>query len=317
MSTNSKSSLNKASTQVVFPPQAVLAVGILAVSTAAIFIRLAQREATSMMVAAARLTLASLALLPFAWRRRDEYRAIGRRKAGFLVLAGFLLALHFALWITSLEMTSVASSVVLVTTTPLWVALLSPVVLRERLTRAVWIGLGVALAGGILVGLSEACSVSTAGLACPPAQTFFQGKAMLGNLLALGGAFAAAGYMTVGRLARQDLSLLSYITAVYGAAAIFLVAAAGASGQFQLEYSPVTWLCFAGLALIPQLVGHSSLNYALRFLPAAYVSVSLLAEPIGSSLLAILLLKEAPSVLEVTGGLIILIGIGLATWKRE
>src|SRR5699024_3708780 len=115
-------------------PVLALALGILAVSTAAIFIRYAQAEAPSLVIAAYRLSLAALLIAPFALsRRRAELAALGRRDLWLALLSGFFLALHFAPWITSLEYTTVASSVVLVTTTPLWVALLSPLTLKEPL----------------------------------------------------------------------------------------------------------------------------------------------------------------------------------------
>lgn len=299
-----------------FSPFVILVLGIFAVSTSAIMIRLAQREAGSIVVAAYRLILASLILLPFAWGKREELRRLSRGQSALILLSGVFLAVHFAAWITSLAYTSVASSVVLVTTTPLWVGLLSPLVLRERLDARIWLGLLTALVGGILVGGSEACRFEAGALACPDLAGFFQGRVFLGNLLALVGAFMAAGYMLVGRLLRPTLSLVSYISTVYGTAGVLLAIMALISGEKTDGFSVPTYLWFLSLALVPQLLGHTSYNYALGYLPAAFVSVAVLAEPIGSSLLAVLVLGEIPTSLEVLGGLIILAGIGISTWKR-
>jgi len=296
-----------------FSPVAGLALGILAVSTASLFIRFAQQDAPSLVIAAARLSLAVLVLLPFALTRaRGELRQLTRRQLLLLGLAGLFLGLHFATWITSLEYTSVASSVVLVTTAPLWVALLSPIFLRERLPASTALGLGVALVGGVVVGLSQGCQLQ-GGFSCPGMADFFQGRSFTGNLLALAGAFLSGSYLMVGRRVRATLSLTAYTFVVYGVAALTLLLLVAFSGQSLLGYSPRTYLWFALLALIPQLLGHSSFNWALRYLRAAYVSVALLGEPIGTILLAFLFLKESPTPLELTGGVLILAGIFLAT----
>lgn len=295
-------------------PLLVLFFGILAVSTSSIFIRYAQREADSLVIAAYRLSLAALILLPVAWRsHRGELRSLSAREVVLVFFSGIFLAFHFATWITSLEYTTVASSVVLVTTTPLWVGIFSPIFLREKLPAVVAVGLVVALAGGFLVGMSEACEIGNGPIHCPPLSQFVQADTSLGNLLALAGAWFAAAYLLVGRRLRARLSLIGYITAVYGTAAVALVIMALVSGQAIGGFSPVIYLSFLALAVVPQLLGHSSFNYALGYLSAAYVSVALLGEPIGSTLLALVLLKEIPTTLEVIGGLVILSGIYLAT----
>lgn len=298
-------------------PYLVLILGIFAVSTSATLIRLAQREASSLAVAAYRLTFASILLIPFAWQKRTELRALTRRQWGLLLLSGAFLAVHFATWISSLAYTSVASSVVLVTSTPLWVGLFSPLFLKERLDKRLWIGLVIALAGAIIVGGGQACNFSSQGLVCPDLATFVQGRSFLGNGLALVGAWAAAGYMIVGRKARPGISLVSYISIVYSTAAVLLVMMALGSGARMTGLAPVTTLWLLLLAVLPQLLGHSSYNYALGYLPAAFVSVSVLAEPIGTTLLAVLVLGELPTTPEWIGGIIILVGIAVATLRRK
>jgi drug/metabolite transporter (DMT)-like permease len=311
MKTNS---LVRRAAAISLPPLVVLFFGILIVSTSSIFIRFAQKEASSLVIAAFRLSLASLILLPIVWfGYRSELLHLQRKQVLLVVLSGVFLAFHFATWISSLEYTTVASSVVLVSTSPLWVALLSPLVLRERPTRMVAVGMIVALVGGTLVGMSESCQIQAGGLVCPPANLFFQGSAFSGNLLALAGALCAAAYLLLGRFLRPTMSLMVYIFTVYGTAAVALIAMVLVSGKPVVGFSLPVYLFLLVLAVGPQLLGHSSFNYSLRFLPAAYVSVALLGEPIGSTILALIILKEIPTPLEVIGGVVILVGIYLAS----
>lgn len=296
-----------------FSPLLALFLGILIVSMASVLIRGAQKEATSLVIAAYRLAIASIILLPIVLGRyREELRHLHWKQALLAALSGFFLAVHFATWISSLEFTTVASSVVLVSTTPLWVALLSPLVLHERPGRAVAVGMVIALAGGTLVGLSDACHLGAGGLSCPPLSVFVQGRAFWGNLLALMGALSASVYLLAGRWLRPHVSLMVYIFSVYGIAALVLALIVLISGQRVTGFAPVTYLFFVLLAVGPQLLGHTAYNYGLGYLSAALVSVAMLGEPIGSTLLALILLKEIPNLLEITGGVIILIGIYLA-----
>ncbi len=298
----------------------VLAFGILAVSSASILIRIAQKEAPSLVIAAYRLSIASLVLLPITLRRNGkELVSLSNKQRLSLILAGCLLALHFAAWITSLEFTTVASSVVLVATTPLWVALVSPILLREKISPAIWLGLGFALMGSLLVAMSGSCGMTAGHLVCSLTADWWTGRNLTGNLLALVGAVCAAGYLVIGRRVRPTLTLPVYILCVYGVAAVALFVLAfisgynfiglhSSGGSFQV-FSPWIWLCLLGLALGPQLLGHSSYNWALGYLPAATVSVALLGEPIGTTILALFILRETPSWIELTGGVLILLGI--------
>jgi drug/metabolite transporter (DMT)-like permease len=295
-------------------PILALFVGILAVSTASVFIRYAQGYAPSLVIAAYRLSLATLAISPVVLlRHRDELRNLGRRDLAMALFSGLFLALHFATWITSLEYTSVASSVVLVTTTPLWVALLAPVTIKEPISRLVVAGMMLALIGGVTVGMSDTCTWQDMAITCPPLSEFIRGQAFYGDLLALSGAFMAAAYLLIGRRLRARMTLLPYIFVVYGMAAVVLVIIMLAAGQSPVGYPPQAYLWFALLALVPQLIGHSVFNWALRYLSAAYVSISLLGEPIGSTLLALLLLQETPTGLKIFGAILILAGIYIAS----
>jgi len=293
-----------------------IVIAILAVSTASIFIRFAQMDgAPSLVIAALRLTFATMLLAPLALiRHRDEIKHLTQTEWLLAVSSGIFLAVHFATWITSLEFTSVASSVVFVSTGPLWVALLSPMLLKEHVSRTAIIGLGLALVGGTIIGLSDAC-VWDAGLACPALADVLQGPAMWGNFLALVGAWTVTGYLIIGRKLRAGMSLIPYIFLVYGIAAFVFLVIMVIAGDSPAGFAPQTYGWIFLLAAIPQLIGHSTYNWALKYLPAALVAVTTLGEPIGSAVLAYFILNETPALAVLVGGAFILTGIYLASRK--
>ena len=292
-----------------FFPVLVLTVGILAVSTASIFIRYAQRDAPSLVIAAYRLTIAGAILAFPLWRQhREEVRALSRREVVLALVSGTFLAIHFATWISSLAYTTVASSVVLVTTTPLWVGLLSPLVLGEPLTLPIIAGMVATLVGGSLIGVGDACG----GMGCDW-QAAFAGGALWGDFLALAGAWAAAGYFLIGRRLRAKTSLVVYIGLTYGMAAVVLDVMVLLAGLPLFGYHAQTYAWFLLLALVPQLIGHTSFNWALRYLSAAFVAITLLGEPVGSTALAYVFLHEVPSALTLIGAILILGGIAVAS----
>ncbi len=286
-------------------PILVLTIGIFAISVAAILIRLAQNEAVpSLVIAAWRLTIATLILLPLCLLRHfDELRWLRQDAWLPAILAGVMLAVHFAAWIASLDYTSVAAASALVATVPLWVAIASPVLLREGLTRATKVGVGLALIGTVLIAANDLGGVGR--------------NPLLGNGLAVIGAIAAAGYLVIGRKLRTTLSLIPYITIVYGIAAITLMLTTIASRQPLFAYSPALFGLFFLIAAVPQLIGHSSFNYALGYLPAAYVTLSAIAEPVGASVLALLIFREVPTAYTIFGGILILSGIILSSRSND
>jgi drug/metabolite transporter (DMT)-like permease len=281
-----------------------IALGLAVVSTASIAIRYAQAYAPSIAIAAWRLTVASLVLIPILLtRERAALRSLTRRELALGLASGAFLALHFATWITSLETTTVASSVVLVSTMPLFVALLAPLTIREAITPSVMLGLALALAGGTAIALGDAPSSAGGPVSTSP---------LAGDLLATAGALAGAGYLLIGRSLRRQLSLLAYISLSYTAAAAILLIWMILAGQPAFGYPLPAYGLFIFLALGPQLLGHSSFNWALRYLPASVVAVTLLGEPVGSSILAFFLLGERPSALKLGAMAAILAGIYLA-----
>jgi drug/metabolite transporter (DMT)-like permease len=286
-----------------FRPYLGVGLGVMTISTAAILIRLAQVEIHSLVIAAWRLTLATLILTPIALTtRRSELRALTRHEWGSALASGLLLALHFATWITSLAYTSVTASVVLVSTSPIFVGLISHLLLRERISREMILALLTATVGSVLIGLGDLGGSS---------------HRLWGDVLALVGAMAGAGYFLIGRRLRVRLSLLAYVFPVYGTAALTLMTIMLLSGLPQVPHRPQTWVWLLLMALGPQILGHSSLNWALRYLSATYVTLATLGEPIGSTLLAWWLLEERPSLWAVVGGALILAGIAIASYTER
>ena len=273
-----------------------LALGVTAVSTAAVLIRLA--DAPSLAVASYRLGIAALLLLPLSLAL-DRTRLLtlpGRTKL-LMCASALCLALHFAFWIASLSHTSVASSVVIVTANPILVAIAAHVLLRESLTRSTAAGIGVGLAGGVVIALGD---------------WDLGDRRLYGDGLALLGAAAVAGYYIIGRDLRREMPVLAYVAPVYGLAAVVLLAFSGAAAVPLAGFSGETYVYLVLLALVPQLLGHSSLNWALGHLPATLVAVAVMAEPVGATLLAWAILDETPPVTTVAGGMLILFGVYLA-----
>lgn len=280
-------------------PSIGLGVGVLAIAMGSILIRFALDEGVDPLVVATwRLGVAAIVLAPFALLRAGrELRALAGKDVGLIVASAALLALHFVAWIRSLGLTSQASSVVLVSTIPVWVALAAPWTIGERISRRAGLGILLAVAGAVTITLA-----SSAGEANRP-------DPLAGNALALVGAWGYAGYLIVGRGLRQRLSLLAYITPTYGIAAVLVLAAVL---TFQQDPVPPTsagikWCVL--LALLPQLIGHSTLNWALARLPAATVSVIALGEPVGAIVLAVPLLGVVPGGVELLGAAVVLLGI--------
>ena len=275
----------------------ILAVGVLSISTAAVFIKLCV-DAEPIVIAAARLLIATLVLVPVARGVRGKTLfELSGQQWGYLTLAGLFLAGHFFFWITSLKHTSVMSSVVIVTTNPIFIGIASYFLFREKPSRRLVGAIIVAVLGGGLIALSDA-SAKTGSL--------------YGDAMALAGAVMASSYFLIGRKIRADLDVLSYITPVYAVAALALLAGAFLTGHGFRGYASSTYVYFLLLALVPQLLGHGSLNWALRYVSATTLAVFILGEPIGSAVLAYFVLGETVSATQAVGGVMILAGIFLA-----
>lgn len=277
-------------------PRLVLAAGLASLSFAAILVRYARAPALA--IAFWRMALASLILLPFHLRaRKDSASPSGRPLWPFTLGTGLILALHFTCWIASIQLTTVASSLLLMSAQPLWAALLGLLFLREVVPRRGAAGMLLALLGIAAIAWSDRSHGATN---------------LLGDSLALLSGLAAAGYLTVGRHLRLRLPLATYLLSVYGASALFLGLGALLSGVPFTGYDGRTWAMLGLLALFPSALGHSLVNYALRHMESYRVSLSILVEPVVSSILAALLFAEIPGPAFFPGALLIFAGVFLA-----
>ena len=276
-----------------------LAIGVVAVSFAAIFIRLA--EAPSLVIASYRLTIAAaimIGLTAGSWIRNGVQSVSGltKRDMPLVLLSSASLSVHFWAWILSLEYTSVASSVVLVTTSPFLVAIASRAFFGEPIHKYAFAGIAVGVAGGVILALGDAGGESE----------------VLGDLLAFIGAVAIVGYMLAGRRLRRHVPALSYNSAVYSGTAVILLIAAIMAGDPFTGYTPQTYLWLVMMALVPQVIGHSLLNWSLAHVTATAVAIAVMAEPVIATAAAVIVLGETPPLTSVLGGLLILSGIYVA-----
>jgi drug/metabolite transporter (DMT)-like permease len=275
---------------------AILALGVCAVSTAAVLIR--EADAPAMVIAAYRLCLASLPLLLIVAVRRTRLVPADGERLVLTLLAGVFLALHFGFWVASVQQTSVVTSVVLVTTTPLFVGFAGQRLLGERPSRSIWLAIGIAATGAALMVAEDIDG---------------GGDTIRGDVFALLGALFAAGYIFTGRrvLRGADEDWLPYVTLAYATAGLLVLAAAVVSGESLGGYSERTYVMLVALALVPQLIGHTAVNRSLGRLPAIVVSMAILGEPVGATVLAAVVLGEEPTLLQLLGGLVVLTGVAV------
>ena len=285
-------------------PQVALGVAILAISTSAILINWSR--APAVVQAFYRVLFTTLLLAPLAvGRHADSFRSFSAGSYLRLAVPGVFLAVHFALWFESLEWTSVAASVTLVQSQPLFVAAGATLLLDERFSRRMLAGAVVALVGTAVLSVGDLLGRSVLGA-----------RPLYGNALALVSAVALAAYVLAGRSFRQRLPVVPYVTVVYAICAVVLFAVAVVNGLPLTAYPPREWLLFVGMAAGPGILGHTVLNWSLGHLESGVVSVTLLAEPVGSALLAFLLLNEVVGPTTAVGGAVVLAGIYVAASDR-
>ena len=281
-------------------PRLALFVAIVSVSFSSILIRLS--EAPSLVIASYRLGLASLFMILVAYSKHElpQLLEMTKKDALALGLSGFFLYIHFATWITSLFYTTVATSVIIVDSSPLFVAVLSYLFLRETLSLRAISGIFLSVFGAVLIGLSNPVEENLVGI-----------------FLAFVGALGLAAYLVIGRNLRKKLDTFSYVSGVYSVSFVFLLVTALAFRVPLSGYSPNQYLIFVLLALVPSGLGHTLYNYCLKYLKAAVVSVAILGEPVGATLLAILFFREIPTVLIGIGGILVITGIYLVIRKQK
>jgi drug/metabolite transporter (DMT)-like permease len=287
------------------PPMAALTVAVLAVSTSAILVRWS--DAPSVVLAFYRVLLTTLLVVPFLFTAEGgDFSAFRRRDWLVAAATGAALALHFAAYFESLAWTSVAASVTLVQSQPLFVAVGAAGLLDERVGPRTAAGIAVAVLGMAAMSAGELLGGAAVGGARP----------LYGNGLAILGAVMAAVYVLVGRSLRQRLAVVPYVLVVYAACTATLLVVALQQGLPLSGYGRREWLIFLALAVGPGLFGHTVVNWALEHVESAVVSVSLLGEPLGATILALVLLSEAPGATTVAGGAVVLAGIYLTSSAR-
>lgn len=286
-----------------FPPALGVAVVVLSVSFAAPLFKLA--DAPPITASFWRLALATLLLLPFTARAWPAWRGYSAKEWGITAAAGIALGLHFALWVWSLESTSVAASTALVTLQAVFVALGGHFLLGDRLGRLAWLGIAVAVAGAVAIAVTDR------GTAPQP------DKALLGDALALLGGLGSAAYFLLGRRLRTTRGLVEYVTPVYGLAAVTLLLGLAVVGQPLATGLPwEAFLYFVLLAAVPMLGGHTVANWVVKYLPAHTVATWILLEPVGAALLAWPILGEVPPLGVALGGALVLAGAAMTVQRR-
>ena len=273
-------------------PYIALACGILALSFSAMFVRWA--DAPGPITGLYRVFLSSLLLTPFFIKDYGEKSNLNRRNFLFPILAGLFTAGDFALWNTSVHYTTAANATLLGNTAPLWVALGAWLLFRERLNGRFWLGLLLALAGATLI-------LGTDFLLHP--------RLGIGDLMAIGTGMFYGGYFLCTQHSRQHFNPLTHLWLMGVSATFGLLVINLALGNPVVGYSSQTWLVFFLTAIVSQIIGYFSLTYALGHLPAAVVSPTMIGQPLMTAILAIPLLGEIPTLLQITGGAIALAGI--------
>lgn len=279
-----------------FNPYAAVVIGVISVSSSAVLVKMAD-SAPAGIIANYRLLFAVLIMLPLILLKyRHEFRLISQKDWLLSALAGVFLALHFILWFESLNYTSVASSVVLVTLRPIFAFLGTYLLFQERFTFGAIISMLIALFGSFIISWGD-----------------FQisGMALFGDMLALLGAIAVTVYFLAGQSARRNLSLITYTFVVYGVSSITLILYNLVLGNAFFGYPADHWWIFLTLAIFPTFFGHTLFNWALRWLSTSTISMAIVFEPIGASILAYLILGEVVTWPQLLGGTIVIFGLFL------
>ncbi len=281
-----------------------LAAGMAAFGFAPILVRFAP-EASAILIATWRTLFASLILLPYWWIQRQPIaEAFFNKEIMQMAFSGICLGLHFICWVASLYYTSVASASVLVTIHPVLVILVERLWFKRSFARTAWIGVAFAFGGAVLLGIADSRIE----------QSF--SNPLLGNLLALTAAVIFVIYLFIGQKIRQKREWIDYLFPVYTYAALTCLAVTFILGEELFSVTAAGFWAGFGLAVGPQIVGHGSANYAVKYISPTLISTLILVEPVLATILAFLIFGELPPLLSLGAMGLILIGIGL-TWKRD
>ena len=253
-------------------------------------------EAPSLVIAAYRMLFTTMVLvIPVYLNNRSEFKNLSRKNLVMCVVSGVFLALHFATWIQSLQMTTVANSTILVSCSPIFVAAINYFLLKERINKSMVIGISMSLLGTIIIGMGSSQGTGN--------------SMMIGNILAFMGAIFVAGYLVIGGIVRKDVSAGVYVFIVYSVSAVVLFLMCFLTGTPLYPYPVREFTLFFTLAFFSSILGHTVYNYLMKYFSSTLISVSSLSEPIFASLMALLIFMEIPSVYTIIGGIIIIAGI--------
>jgi len=277
----------------------VLLVGIISISFAAIFVRFCS-DVPSLMIATYRLTIASIILAVIYRLRGHTFGRLNKKDFLLSMLSGVILSIHFVSWFASIKMTSVASSVVLVTTNPIFVGIFSWFILKEKQSPALIAGIVLSFLGSAILAVGDGGLHNL---------VLTDKTALIGDGLALLGAIAASGYLILGSKVRENVDLLTYITIAYGFSAVVLIVTSLLTQTPFTGYNPSSYIFMILLAVVPQLLGHTSFNWALKHLKASMVAISILGEPIGASILAYFIFEEQLGIFQLAGMILIFAAI--------
>ncbi len=283
-----------------------LFLGIVCVSLASVFIKLTG-DVPSVIITTYRLVISSFLLISYSLLRKEKTISHDLRTMFLAVFGGLFLCAHFIFWITSIQYTSIPSSVTLVSTSPIFVGAFSYLILKERQNVTIVISIALSVVGSFILASSDG------GL-------FFNvldKRAILGDIFALLGAIAVSGYFIIGSYLRRKMDVMQYITLVYSFAAVFSLITAVIFKERFFGYNTNSYVYMVLLAVVPQLIGHTSFNWALKYAKTSVVAVSTLGEPIGASILAYIIFKEGINVIQAVGMLLILASIFFAASKGK
>ncbi|WP_312699777.1 DMT family transporter [Sedimentibacter sp.] len=275
------------------PSKYIVLAGTFFTSLSSIIIRFS--EAPALVISSYRMLFTCIMLLPLVIKNRDEFAELNRKNLILCIISGIFLAFHYATWISSIKLTTIANSTILVSCSPIFVALANYFIIKEKLSKKMIVSIIVSLAGTIIIAL-ESTDASA-------------GNMMLGNILAFLGAVFVAGYLVIGGIVRKSLGAGAYVFVVYAASAVALFIMCAFSGTTIYPYPPREFMLFTALALFCSILGHTLYNYMVKYVSSTLISVSTLSEPIFASLMALLIFKEIPSIYTLSGGIIIISGI--------
>lgn len=276
------------------PSKYIVLAGTFFTSLSSIIIRFS--DAPALVISAYRMLFTSLMLLaPVMLNNRSEFKNITKKEYILCIISGIFLAFHFATWISSIKMTSVANSTILVSCSPIFVALANYFITKEKLNRKMAVAISMSLVGTFIIAMGSSGETAT--------------NAMLGNILAFLGAIFVAGYLVIGGIARKKLSASIYVFIVYtvSTATLFIMCLVSKTPIY--PYPPKEFMLFIALAFFCSILGHTLYNYMVKYVSSTLISVSTLSEPIFASIMAMLIFKEFPSLYTLTGGIIIITGI--------